>query len=96
MKLYFDTYLKGRYIGVNVWIQSEHSDIIDNIIEYTNREYLEESQYDQIAKWCAKTFNTDEQRLRVRRMSYADFWFSSQRDLDWFILYWSGVDSNSF
>jgi hypothetical protein len=60
------------------------------------REPLNETQYVQMADWCAKVFQTKDQPMRARRMSYDSFWFSSQRDLDWFILHWSSVDSESF
>ena len=71
-------------------------DLFDNIDDALySREYLEEEQYARMADWCSKTFNTAEFKLRARRMSYADFWFSSKRDLDWFILYWSSVDSEA-
>lgn len=90
MNLCFDFYRKGKYYGVNIWLESSQSDLFDQAY---SREYLEESQYDRVAKWCSKTFNTEVYPNRVRRMAYADFWFSSQRDLDWFLLNWSGVDS---
>lgn len=95
MKLRFETYSKGKYIGVNIWVESKNRDLFDDWDDFVSRDYLEEAQYDKIAKWCAQTFNTNNQKLRVRRMAFADFWFTSQRDLDWFILYWSGVDSDT-
>ena len=97
MKLNFDTYKKGKFFGVNIWVRSKQSSLFDDWgDEPIARDYLEESQYNQIAKWCAQTFNTKENPKRARRMAFADFWFASQRDLDWFILHWSGVDSDSF
>lgn len=90
--LRFDTYKKGRYWGVNVWYESSKN--FPELPE--SREYLSEHQYAEIAKWCAQTFNTREHALRARRMSYADFWFASARDRDWFVLHWSGVDADLF
>lgn len=60
------------------------------------QEPLNEAQYDKISKWCAEVFQTTEHPKRARRMSYDTFWFASQRDLEWFILHWSSVDSDSF
>lgn len=90
--LRFDTYKKGRFWGVNVWHES-----LENLPKISeSREYLSEHQYAEIAKWCSRTFNTRNQPLRARRMSYADFWFASERDRDWFVLHWSGVDADLF
>ena len=93
MKLEFDFYKRGKYYGVNIWVRTIQLDLFDK--DYDSREYLEEYQYNSIYIWCAKTFNSENQPYRVRRMAFADFWFASQRDLDWFILNWSGVDSAS-
>jgi len=60
------------------------------------QEPLNETQYAKMADWCAEVFQTTEQPKRARRMSYDTFWFTSQRDLDWFILHWSSVDTVSF
>lgn len=90
MNLQFDVYKKGRYIGVNIWYPTAGDHIREN-----GREYLTEIQYSEIANWCNRTFNTKENKLRARRMAFADFWFTSKRDLDWFILHWSGVDINA-
>lgn len=96
MKLQFDLYQKGKYIGVNIYCTSPGVELFDDWDNSLHsREYLEEAQYDRIANWCIQTFNTKVYPMRVRRMAYADFWFSSNRDLDWFILQWSGVDSES-
>jgi hypothetical protein len=57
-------------------------------------EPLNEEQYQRMADWCAIIFRTQNHPYRARRMSYDSFWFSSKRDLDWFILHWSGVDSD--
>ena len=96
MKLCFDLYQRGKYLGVNVWYPTAQQDLFDGT-EYMpkSREYLSEAQYESMAKWCQKTFNTKVYPNRARRMAYADFWFKSQRDLDWFILHWSSVDSKS-
>lgn len=88
MKLQFDTYEKNRYYCVNVWYASPENFPYD----LASREYLNEDQYQKITDWCKQTFDALSQPHRVRRMSYADFWFSSKRDLDWFILYWSGIN----
>lgn len=55
-------------------------------------EPFSEEVYEQIAKWCSDNFKTWLKPRRARRMSYTQFWFQSKKDLDWFILYWSGID----
>ena len=90
MKLQFDTYKKNHYFGINVWYRTD-----EGFSQENGREYLTEEQYSTIAKWCETTFNTQEYKLRARRMSYADFWFTSKRDVDWFLLHWSGIDSEN-
>jgi hypothetical protein len=80
---------KGQYHSVKVFFY-HRGGITDPL---PMPEFLEESQYNRMAEWCAKTFHTETQVLRARRMSYDSFWFSSKRDLNWFVLYWSGVDS---
>lgn len=90
MKLEFDIYKRNRYTGVNIWYRTA-----DEYYEESGREYLTEIQYSKINQWCSQVFNTEKYRLRVRRMAYADFWFASSRDADWFILYWSGIDSEN-
>ncbi len=95
MKLCFDIYNRGKYVGVNVWYLSKQQDLFsdwdDNFTPA--REYLDEVQYVRMASWCQLTFNTKVHTRRARRMAFADFWFTSKRDLDWFILHWSSVDS---
>lgn len=84
----FDLYEKNNKYGVNIW-----ADVSEYFYDepYSNREYLTESQYVKINDWCQKTFNK-----KVLRISYADFWFTSKKDRDWFLLYWTGIDSNDF
>jgi hypothetical protein len=55
-------------------------------------EPFSETDYEEMSKWCQLTFKVWENPKRARRMSYNQFWFKSKKDLDWFILYWSGVD----
>lgn len=55
-------------------------------------EPFNEETYQEITKWCYDTFKTWLYPKRVRRMSFTQYYFTSKRDLDWFILYWSGVD----
>jgi hypothetical protein len=58
-------------------------------------EPFSESTYDEMSKWCQMTFKAWENPKRARRMSFNQFWFKSKKDLDWFILHWSGVDLDS-
>ena len=90
--LHFDIYRRGKFWGVNVGYESPENFPYD----LASREYLDEDQYQKIADWCNQTFDTRTSPNRVRRMAFADYWFTSKRDLDWFILYWSGVDSEAF
>jgi hypothetical protein len=55
-------------------------------------EPFSESTYQDISKWCYNTFKTYIWPRRARRMSYTQFWFKNKKDLDWFVLYWSGID----
>jgi hypothetical protein len=89
MKLQYETGLEGKYYTITIFYS-----YLDNneTLPLPLREYLNENQYVVIEKWCKDTFNTDKFKLRVRRMSFDTFWFSSERDLDWFVLNWSGVD----
>lgn len=96
MKLYFDIYDRGKYVGVNIWYPAQQQDLFsnwDDVHSSAGREYLDEAQYARMASWCQLTFNTKVHPRRARRMAYADFWFASKRDLDWFILNWASVDS---
>lgn len=91
MKLHFTTNFKDGF-----WTVAVHS-LEDSFGDGgLFQEPLNEAQYESIAKWCSEIFQTNEQPKRARRMSYDTFWFTSQRDLDWFILHWSSVDSESF
>lgn len=89
--LLFDISQKGRYWRVEVAYHSPENFPWNE----ASREFLDEEQYQKIADWCNQTFDTRASPYRVRRMAYADYWFTSKRDLDWFILYWSGVDSEA-
>jgi len=51
-----------------------------------------ENVYQMMSNWCYEHFKTWLKPRRARRMSYNQFWFKSKKDLDWFMLYWSGVD----
>ena len=91
MKLHFTTNFKDEFWTVSV------SSLEDSFGDGgLFQEPLDETQYAHITKWCNEVFQTTTQPNRVRRMSYDTFWFTSQRDLDWFILHWSSVDSESF
>jgi hypothetical protein len=84
MLLRFEIEKHKRIWRVNIWVSSDNQ----------SRDYLEEIQYEKISQWCKATFCSKFQSDRVRRMSYADFWFKNKKDLDWFLLKWAGVDSN--
>ena len=90
MKLEFDVGVRSNYWNVNIWARKTGW----QYESYPYREYLTEEQYVRLLQWCHKTFHTSKDRYRIRRMSYADFWFKHKKDLDWFILCWSGVDSD--
>lgn len=55
-------------------------------------EPFSEEVYQTMQKWCADTFKTWLRPRRARRMSYAQFHFQRKKDVDWFVLYWSGID----
>lgn len=95
MKLNFDLYKRGRYFGVNVW-RDEAIDW-DNSVDANSRGYLEEAQYCRMTQWAQTTFKVLEPKnqLRIRRMAFADFWFQSKRDRDWFVFHYSGLDSDA-
>lgn len=92
MQLEFDIDLVRGHWRVNVWHKNIYMET-ENL-----RMYLTEAQYQKITEWGKVIFNTSNplHSKRFRRMAYADFWFRSKKDADWFVLYWSGVDSNSF
>jgi hypothetical protein len=58
-------------------------------------EPFSECSYEEMSKWGNFTFKCWENPKRFRRMSFNQFWFKSKRDLDWFVLHWSGVDLDS-
>ena len=88
MKLEFDVSIRSKYWNLNIWARKPEVDY--DACPY--REYLTEDQYVRLLRWGQKTFHKG--KNRIRRMSYADFWFKNKKDLDWFILCWSGVDSD--
>ena len=91
MKLEFSVDQRDQFWTVHVWYSTPDGQMA---IE-GGREHLHESQYANIADWCSNIFDTKNSPRRARRMSYDCFWFTSKRDLDWFILHWSGVDSEA-
>lgn len=92
MKLEFEIDRRDKFWTVKVFT-------LENIFEDNDgpfEELLNEVQYQKLGDWCSLVFHVQNQPYRARRMSYDTFWFSSKRDLDWFVLYWSGIDSDSF
>jgi hypothetical protein len=87
MNLCFEISQRQKYWCVNIYTLSKQ--------DQNQRSYLEECQYQKIQDWCYLTFSRSNTNHRVRRMSYADFWFLNKTDLDWFLLRWTEVDSNS-
>ncbi len=55
-------------------------------------EPFDEATYQKMTDWCYNTLKTYIWPKRARRMSYNTFHFKNKKDVDWFILYWSGVD----
>jgi len=55
-------------------------------------EPFSEEDYRKMQDWIYSALKTWLWPKRARRMSYNEFWFKNKRDLDWFVLYWSGVD----
>lgn len=55
-------------------------------------EPFSEKTYQSMTKWCYDTFKTYIHPKRVRRMGYTQYYFENKKDLDWFVMYWSGVD----
>lgn len=91
MKPAFRVDKNSRYWIVDVFcISSESQPLFSDWEGF--EEPFSESDYEEMSKWCNMTFKVWEDPKRARRMSYTQFWFKSKKDLDWFILYWSGVD----
>ena len=90
MKLEFDFSKRDKFWTVTVYSLES---IFGDDSEF--REPLNETQYQTMADWCAIIFRTQNHPYRARRMSYDSFWFVSKRDLDWFVLHWSTVDSTA-
>jgi hypothetical protein len=84
MQLSFEISKRKKYWCVNIWVRYDSNPY--------QREYLEEHQYEKINQWCKTTFPQNNNKNRVKRMSYADFWFLDKKDLDWFLVRWTGVD----
>lgn len=59
-------------------------------------EPFNEDTYQRMKKWCDDQFKTYLKPKRVRRMAFNQFYFQNKKDLDWFILFWSGVDIPEF
>jgi len=85
----FNIIEKDKYWSVEIFWYSYDRD-------YEFKETFSEEIYQKITDWCNDTFKTWLYPKRVRRMSYNTYYFSSKRDLDWFILNWSGVDIQDF
>lgn len=79
---------KNKYWTVDIM----HVDDDPNSFTYGFDEPFHEETYIMFTDWCADTFKTWLYPKRVRRMSYTQYYFASKRDLDWFVLSWSGVD----
>lgn len=88
MTLHFRVDQRERYWTVEIF------DVSDDSQDWLHgfEEPLNEEDYVKMAKWCETTFKTWLTPRRARRMSFNQFWFKKKADLDWFILYWSGVD----
>jgi len=88
MKPEFRIDRRGRYWTVEIF----YLDPDEGSLLYGFEEPYNEATYQQINKWCYDNFKTWLYPKRVRRMGFMQFDFASKRDLDWFILHWSGVD----
>lgn len=93
MKPEFRVEKKDGYWAVDVfWITDDVTQ--QNIfLEWGGyEEPFNEETYQLMTKWCHDTFKTWLYPKRARRMSFTQFYFASKRDLDWFMIYWSGID----
>lgn len=81
--------LHNEYWCVDVFYISD-SLIFDNWSDF--EEPFGEIDYQNMKKWCDDTFKTWLAPSRARRLAYNQFVFKSKKDLDWFVLHWSGVD----
>ena len=84
---------KNEYWVVEVFGRSFGDD--DLFGDWDFEEPFHESDYQRMAEWCAKTFKTWLTPRRARRMSFNQFYFSSKKDAEWFMLYWGGLDIES-
>jgi hypothetical protein len=94
VKLNFDLYKRGKHFGVNVWC-NEEIDWDNSFDPNAGRNYLDEAQYLRMTQWAQITFKVWEPKnyLRVRRISFADFLFKAEKDRNWFVFHYSGLDS---
>jgi hypothetical protein len=83
---------RGEYWCVDVFYISDNSQ--EPLFQDWEgfEEPFSEDDYQRMKQWCDNTFKTWLAPRRARRMAYNQFYFKSKRDLDWFILHWSGVD----
>lgn len=90
MNLIFEVKSAGKLLYITV---SERFDLLDDGLDNLIS-CLDESYYQQMHLWCIETFNQNAVRpTRAYRVSYDTFCFSSEVDMDWFVLYWSGIDN---
>lgn len=87
MKARFEIDKRDRYWVLDIFRENEDEDEFG-----FGMETFHEETYIMFTDWCAKAFKTWLYPKRVRRMSYTQYHFASKRDLDWFVLNWSGVD----
>jgi hypothetical protein len=92
MKPQFRFDKRDGYWTVDVYFVT-NSDQLDMFSDWGGfEEPFNEETYQSMTKWCYNTFKTYIWPKRARRMGYNHFWFKNKKDLDWFVLYWSGVD----
>ncbi len=92
MKANFRTDQKDGFWTVDIFYISstEQGDLFSEWGGF--EEPFDENTYQKMSEWCYKTFKTYIWPRRARRMSYTQFWFKNKKDMDWFILHWSGID----
>lgn len=92
MKPQFRVERNGTYWTVDIYYitQSEQGSLFQDWDGF--EEPFSEADYQKMQNWLYNTLKTYIWPKRARRMGYNTFWFKSKKDLDWFILYWSGVD----
>lgn len=92
MKPQFRVKERDGFWSVQVFYITEDSGQGHLFDEWGFEEPFNEDTYQTMSQWCYNQFKTWLTPKRARRMAYNDFWFKSKKDVDWFILYWSGVD----